>query len=124
MRATSGRGDPDRARFRISSGNGPQAIVGPLVRAAPRLMRSPQPGPAGEVSTHAAVFGFTTDLASKTPCVCVGGVIGGRVGTVSVFPAGQHYEYDCLLPVFNAAGDRISTPGCLLNGGSVVFLSK
>lgn len=66
----------------------------------------------------------TGPVISKKPCLCEGGFADGRVGTVIVFQNGSQYSYDCRAPGFNVGGDAVIFSDCIVNGGSVVVLSK
>lgn len=66
----------------------------------------------------------TGPLMSKKPCLCAGGFADGRVGTVLIFRTGSQYSYDCRAPGFNNDGDQVFFTDCIVNGGSVVVLSK
>jgi hypothetical protein len=72
-------------------------------------------------------FGITTDTpttASKKPCLCNGGILDQRVGTILVDRIGINYIFECQVPNFNAGGDEVGWAGCKVNGGSILVLSK
>jgi hypothetical protein len=69
-------------------------------------------------------FGVTTDVRSKKPCLCNGGILDQRVGTLAVDRVGSNYAFECQVPNFNVGGDQIGWAGCEVNGGNTVVLSK
>ena len=69
-------------------------------------------------------FGITTDTATKKPCLCNGGILDQRAGTLAVTRIGISYVFECQVPNFNAGGDQTGWAGCEVNGGSTLVLSK
>jgi len=63
-------------------------------------------------------------LASKKPCLCIGGAVGGSVGRIVADKAGGTYQFDCTVPEFSSNGDETGTVGCIATGGTIIVIDK